>query len=185
MNKILMIYKLQIHQLKGNMIKLDPIVLMSTAEGGYVGKTACFLYLSFLFYTEFLIQYEDSLHHRGHWHNLTEVPGTKTTAHLKLSPYVHYTFRVMALNAIGLSHPSFPSRIYKTEPAGRRFWLPRVGFYFYINKQQIIPSWNSKLFFLSEHIKVWKESASAFVVCLISEANLYVDLSLRERFLFR
>ncbi|XP_078113490.1 neuronal cell adhesion molecule-like isoform X2 [Sander vitreus] len=66
---------------------------------------------------KFLIQYEDSLHHRGHWHNLTEVPGTKTTAHLKLSPYVHYTFRVLALNSVDFSHPSFPSRMFKTEPA--------------------------------------------------------------------
>ncbi|XP_067357770.1 neuronal cell adhesion molecule-like isoform X15 [Channa argus] len=66
---------------------------------------------------KFLIQYEDLLHHRGHWHNLTEVPGTKTTAHLKLSPYVHYLFRVLALNAVGFSSPSFPSRMYKTEPA--------------------------------------------------------------------
>ncbi|XP_035769597.1 neuronal cell adhesion molecule-like isoform X13 [Neolamprologus brichardi] len=64
-----------------------------------------------------LIQYEDSLHHRGHWHNLTEVPGTKTTAHLKLSPHVHYTFRVLALNSVGFSNPSRPSRMYKTEPA--------------------------------------------------------------------
>ncbi|XP_063335420.1 neuronal cell adhesion molecule-like isoform X11 [Pelmatolapia mariae] len=66
---------------------------------------------------KFLIQYEDSLHHRGHWHNLTEVPGTKTTAHLKLSPHVHYTFRVLALNAVGFSNPSRPSRMYKTESA--------------------------------------------------------------------
>ncbi|XP_050929185.1 neuronal cell adhesion molecule isoform X4 [Lates calcarifer] len=66
---------------------------------------------------KFLIQYEDSLHNRGHWHNLTEVPGTKTTAHLKLSPYVHYTFRVLALNAMGFSRPSFPSKVYKTEAA--------------------------------------------------------------------
>ncbi|XP_057692804.1 neuronal cell adhesion molecule-like isoform X4 [Corythoichthys intestinalis] len=67
---------------------------------------------------KFLIQYEDSLHHhRGHWHNLTEVPGTKTTAHLKLSPYVHYTFRVLAVNSMGVSRPSFPSKMYKTEPS--------------------------------------------------------------------
>ncbi|XP_032379063.1 neuronal cell adhesion molecule isoform X3 [Etheostoma spectabile] len=66
---------------------------------------------------KFLIQYEDSLHHRGHWHNLTEVPGTKTTAHLKLSPYVHYIFRVLAVNSVGFSRPSFPSRMFKTEPA--------------------------------------------------------------------
>ncbi|XP_028286314.1 neuronal cell adhesion molecule-like isoform X2 [Parambassis ranga] len=66
---------------------------------------------------KFLIQYEDLLHHRGHWHNLTEVPGTKTTAHLKLSPYAHYIFRVLALNAVGLSQSSFPSRVYRTDPA--------------------------------------------------------------------
>ncbi|XP_077939614.1 neuronal cell adhesion molecule isoform X14 [Gasterosteus aculeatus] len=66
---------------------------------------------------KFLIQYEDFLHHRGHWHNLTEVPGTRTTAHLKLSPYIHYTFRVLALNAVDFSRPSFPSRMVKTEPA--------------------------------------------------------------------
>uniref|UniRef100_A0A665X4B5 Neuronal cell adhesion molecule n=1 Tax=Echeneis naucrates TaxID=173247 RepID=A0A665X4B5_ECHNA len=66
---------------------------------------------------KFLIQYEDSLHHRGHWHNLTEVPGTTTTTYLKLSPYVHYTFRVLAYNDVGFSRPSAPSRMYKTEPA--------------------------------------------------------------------
>ncbi|TDH09429.1 hypothetical protein EPR50_G00086710 [Perca flavescens] len=66
---------------------------------------------------KFLIQYEDLLHHRGHWHNLTEVPGAKTTAHLKLSPYVHYIFRVLAINSVGFSRPSFPSRMFKTEPA--------------------------------------------------------------------
>uniref|UniRef100_A0A096LV94 Neuronal cell adhesion molecule n=1 Tax=Poecilia formosa TaxID=48698 RepID=A0A096LV94_POEFO len=66
---------------------------------------------------EFVIQYEDSLHHQGHWHDIARVPGTKTTAHLKLSPYVHYTFRVLARNAVGLSKPSSPSRMYKTKPA--------------------------------------------------------------------
>ncbi|MEQ2313349.1 hypothetical protein AMECASPLE_001089 [Ameca splendens] len=66
---------------------------------------------------EFVIQYEDSLLHPGHWHDLARVPGTKTTAHLKLSPYVHYTFRVLARNAVGLSVPSSPSRMYKTDPA--------------------------------------------------------------------
>ncbi|XP_068168328.1 neuronal cell adhesion molecule-like isoform X6 [Antennarius striatus] len=66
---------------------------------------------------KFLIQYEDSLHHRNQWHNLTEVSGTKTTAHLKLSPYVHYTFRVVAINAFGFSNPSSTSRLFKTEAA--------------------------------------------------------------------
>ncbi|XP_026057816.1 neuronal cell adhesion molecule isoform X11 [Carassius auratus] len=66
---------------------------------------------------KFLIQYEDALHQSGVWHNLTEVPGTKTTAHLKLSPYVHYSFRVLALNDVGFSHPSMPSRQFRTSPA--------------------------------------------------------------------
>uniref|UniRef100_A0A3B1JKJ8 Neuronal cell adhesion molecule n=1 Tax=Astyanax mexicanus TaxID=7994 RepID=A0A3B1JKJ8_ASTMX len=66
---------------------------------------------------KFLIQYEDSLHDKDTWHNLTEVPGSKTTAHLKLSPYVHYSFRVLAVNEIGHSLPSQPSRQYKTNPA--------------------------------------------------------------------
>ncbi|XP_077071182.1 neuronal cell adhesion molecule isoform X11 [Siphateles boraxobius] len=66
---------------------------------------------------KFLIQYEDGLHQSGVWLNLTEVPGTKTTAHLKLSPYVHYSFRVLALNGVGYSRPSVPSHQYKTNPA--------------------------------------------------------------------
>ncbi|XP_052454309.1 neuronal cell adhesion molecule isoform X10 [Carassius gibelio] len=66
---------------------------------------------------KFLIQYEDALHQSGVWHNMTEVPGTKTTAHLKLSPYVHYSFRVLALNDVGFSHPSMPSRQFRTNPA--------------------------------------------------------------------
>ncbi|XP_052322304.1 neuronal cell adhesion molecule-like isoform X14 [Oncorhynchus keta] len=66
---------------------------------------------------KFVIQYTDSLHDHGHWHNLTHVPGGKTTAHLELSPYVHYSFRVLALNAVGLSDPSNPSHMYKTNPA--------------------------------------------------------------------
>uniref|UniRef100_A0A8C1J2H9 Neuronal cell adhesion molecule a n=1 Tax=Cyprinus carpio TaxID=7962 RepID=A0A8C1J2H9_CYPCA len=65
----------------------------------------------------FLIQYEDSLHEPGVWVNMTEVSGTSTTAHLELSPYVYYSFRVLALNDVGLSEPSAPSRQYRTNPA--------------------------------------------------------------------
>ncbi|XP_051547376.1 neuronal cell adhesion molecule a isoform X8 [Myxocyprinus asiaticus] len=65
----------------------------------------------------FLIQYEDSLHERGIWANMTEVSGTSTTARLELSPYVYYSFRVLALNEVGLSEPSVPSRQYRTNPA--------------------------------------------------------------------
>uniref|UniRef100_A0A667Y1Y1 Neural cell adhesion molecule L1 n=1 Tax=Myripristis murdjan TaxID=586833 RepID=A0A667Y1Y1_9TELE len=66
---------------------------------------------------KFLIQYEDLLHEPGVWHNLTEVEGTSTTAQLNLSPYVYYAFRVLALNHVGYSQPSQPSRQYRTNPA--------------------------------------------------------------------
>ncbi|KAI4881613.1 hypothetical protein NFI96_026823 [Prochilodus magdalenae] len=65
----------------------------------------------------FLIQYEDSLHEPDMWYNLTEVPGTSTTAHLDLSPYVYYSFRVLALNDVNMSEPSIPSSQYRTNPA--------------------------------------------------------------------
>uniref|UniRef100_A0A8C1RS79 Neuronal cell adhesion molecule a n=1 Tax=Cyprinus carpio TaxID=7962 RepID=A0A8C1RS79_CYPCA len=65
----------------------------------------------------FLVQYEDSLHEPEVWVNMTEVSGTSTTAHLELSPYVYYSFRVLALNDVGLSEPSAPSRQYRTNPA--------------------------------------------------------------------
>uniref|UniRef100_A0A7N6BSH2 Neural cell adhesion molecule L1 n=1 Tax=Anabas testudineus TaxID=64144 RepID=A0A7N6BSH2_ANATE len=67
---------------------------------------------------EFLIQYEDLLHQPGVWINLTEVAGTSTTAQLNLSPYVYYSFRVLAENEVGYSRPSQPSRQYRTNPAG-------------------------------------------------------------------
>uniref|UniRef100_A0A7N8Y9Q7 Neuronal cell adhesion molecule n=1 Tax=Mastacembelus armatus TaxID=205130 RepID=A0A7N8Y9Q7_9TELE len=90
---------------------------------------------------KFLIQYEDLLHHRGHWHNLTEVPGTKTTAHLKLSPYVHYSFRVLALNTVGFSHPSLPSKIYRTDPAGESFCNPTGVQGFGTEHDNLVISW--------------------------------------------
>ncbi|XP_040886064.1 neuronal cell adhesion molecule a isoform X3 [Toxotes jaculatrix] len=66
---------------------------------------------------KFLVQYEDLLHQPGVWINLTEAPGTSTTAQLNLSPYVYYSFRVLALNHVGYSHPSQPSHQYRTNPA--------------------------------------------------------------------
>uniref|UniRef100_A0A8D3BEZ9 Neuronal cell adhesion molecule a n=1 Tax=Scophthalmus maximus TaxID=52904 RepID=A0A8D3BEZ9_SCOMX len=65
----------------------------------------------------FLIQYEDLLHQPGVWVNLSEVAGTSTTARLSLSPYIYYSFRVLALNRVGYSRPSQPSRQYRTNPA--------------------------------------------------------------------
>lgn len=66
---------------------------------------------------KFVIQYKDLLHQPGAWVNLTEVPGTSTTAQLTLSPFVYYSFRVLALNNVGYSDPSQPSRQYRTNPA--------------------------------------------------------------------
>ncbi|XP_061817408.1 neuronal cell adhesion molecule a isoform X3 [Nerophis lumbriciformis] len=66
---------------------------------------------------KFLIQYEDLLHQPGVWVNMTEVPGTSTTAHLNLSPFIYYSFRVLAKNQVGYSQPSQASRQYRTNPA--------------------------------------------------------------------
>ncbi|XP_044534509.1 neuronal cell adhesion molecule isoform X7 [Gracilinanus agilis] len=67
--------------------------------------------------TEFIIEYEDAFHEPGIWHHQTDVPGTQTTAELKLSPYVKYSFRVIAVNSIGRSQPSEASSYYMTKAA--------------------------------------------------------------------
>ncbi|XP_041252005.1 neuronal cell adhesion molecule isoform X3 [Onychostruthus taczanowskii] len=67
--------------------------------------------------TSFVIEYEDALHEPGVWHYQAEVPGTQTTVQLKLSPYVNYSFRVIAVNKIGRSQPSEPSEQYLTKSA--------------------------------------------------------------------
>nr|KAF6319904.1 neuronal cell adhesion molecule [Myotis myotis] len=67
--------------------------------------------------TKFIIEYEDAMHEAGLWHHQTEVPGTQTTAQLKLSPYVNYSFRVMAENSLGRSLPSEASEQYLTKAA--------------------------------------------------------------------
>ncbi|XP_057711918.1 neuronal cell adhesion molecule a isoform X8 [Corythoichthys intestinalis] len=66
---------------------------------------------------KFLIQYEDLLHQPGVWVNMTEVAGMSNKAQLDLSPYVYYSFRVLAKNQVGYSQPSQPSRQYRTNPA--------------------------------------------------------------------
>ncbi|XP_062956291.1 neuronal cell adhesion molecule isoform X13 [Cynocephalus volans] len=67
--------------------------------------------------TKFIIEYEDAMHQAGLWHYQAEVSGTQTTAQLKLSPYVNYSFRVMAVNGIGRSLPSQASEQYLTKAA--------------------------------------------------------------------
>ncbi|XP_041113925.1 neuronal cell adhesion molecule-like isoform X16 [Polyodon spathula] len=66
---------------------------------------------------KYIVEYEDGLHEPGVWHYLTEVPGTKSNAHLELSPHVLYSFRVVSMNEVGRSQPSSPSRQYQTAPA--------------------------------------------------------------------
>ncbi|XP_038666627.1 neural cell adhesion molecule L1-like protein isoform X4 [Scyliorhinus canicula] len=48
------------------------------------------------------------------WHKKTRVDGNTTSVELRLSPYVTYQFRVSALNEVGTSHPSVPSKKHKT-----------------------------------------------------------------------
>ncbi|KAM4676428.1 neuronal cell adhesion molecule isoform 17-T18 [Discoglossus pictus] len=67
--------------------------------------------------TTFIIEYEDGMHEPGVWNLQTEVPGTQTTAALKLSPYVNYSFRVIAVNEVGRSDSSEPSEQYMTKAA--------------------------------------------------------------------
>ncbi|XP_048404872.1 neuronal cell adhesion molecule a isoform X13 [Stegostoma tigrinum] len=67
--------------------------------------------------TKFSIEYEEDQYEPGLWHHLTDVGGKHTTAHLKLSPFVNYKFRVIAVNRVGRSDPSYPSERYFTQPA--------------------------------------------------------------------
>ncbi|KAM5236956.1 neuronal cell adhesion molecule isoform 32-T32 [Ctenodactylus gundi] len=67
--------------------------------------------------TKFIIEYEDGMHDPGLWHHQAEVSGMQTTAQLKLSPYVNYSFRVVAENSIGRSLPSEASEQYLTKAA--------------------------------------------------------------------
>ncbi|XP_075469856.1 neurofascin isoform X19 [Ascaphus truei] len=67
--------------------------------------------------TGFIVQFEENRFQPGVWHNLASAPPNVNTALLRLSPYVNYQFRVLALNDLGSSMPSLSSERYETSGA--------------------------------------------------------------------
>ncbi|XP_054902290.1 neurofascin isoform X3 [Poeciliopsis prolifica] len=67
--------------------------------------------------TEYLVQYDDDDWIPGKWKNLSTYPGTLNSVMLHLSPFTYYEFRVIAINEIGSSRPSRPSRRFQTSGA--------------------------------------------------------------------
>ncbi|XP_072287872.1 neural cell adhesion molecule L1 isoform X2 [Pyxicephalus adspersus] len=65
----------------------------------------------------FIIEFEEDNFEPGIWHELKRVDGTENMAHLDLSPYVNYQFRVIALNELGPSNGSKPSDRFRTPEA--------------------------------------------------------------------
>ncbi|XP_074056688.1 neural cell adhesion molecule L1 isoform X2 [Macrotis lagotis] len=60
------------------------------------------------------IEFEDRTMDPGTWYPLATVPGNETSTRLKLSPFIHYNFRVIANNKYGASEPSPDSEPYIT-----------------------------------------------------------------------
>ncbi|KAM6980110.1 neurofascin homolog (chicken) a [Aplochiton taeniatus] len=79
--------------------------------------------------TQFLVQYEEDRWQPGKWQNLSSYPGDLNSVILQLAPFIHYQFRVIAVNTVGQSEPSRPSPRYPTSgappdaiPSGLRGW---------------------------------------------------------------
>ncbi|MEQ2297222.1 hypothetical protein AMECASPLE_032576 [Ameca splendens] len=66
---------------------------------------------------EFLVQFEEDRWEPGRWQDLSSFPGDLNSVILQLAPYVNYQFRVIAINSVGQSQPSWPSPRYKTSGA--------------------------------------------------------------------
>ncbi|XP_042112883.1 neurofascin isoform X6 [Ovis aries] len=67
--------------------------------------------------TDYVVQFEEDQFQPGVWHDHSRFPGSVNSAVLRLSPYVNYQFRVIAINEVGSSHPSLPSERYRTSGA--------------------------------------------------------------------
>ncbi|XP_027420059.1 neurofascin isoform X13 [Bos indicus x Bos taurus] len=67
--------------------------------------------------TDYVVQFEEDQFQPGVWHDHSKFPGSVNSAVLRLSPYVNYQFRVIAINEVGSSHPSLPSERYRTSGA--------------------------------------------------------------------
>ncbi|XP_009956099.1 PREDICTED: neurofascin isoform X1 [Leptosomus discolor] len=67
--------------------------------------------------TDYIVQFEEDRFQPGMWHNHSRYPGSVNSAVLRLSPYVNYQFRVIAVNDVGSSLPSTPSERYQTNGA--------------------------------------------------------------------
>ncbi|XP_062401755.1 neural cell adhesion molecule L1-like protein isoform X2 [Sardina pilchardus] len=65
--------------------------------------------------TEFLIEFEESQREPGIWRPAQRVPGSHTSAVLKLHGHADYRFRVSGVNDVGTGRPSEPSENYKTQ----------------------------------------------------------------------
>uniref|UniRef100_A0A672N6H3 Neural cell adhesion molecule L1 n=1 Tax=Sinocyclocheilus grahami TaxID=75366 RepID=A0A672N6H3_SINGR len=68
---------------------------------------------------EYLVQYTEDLLADywllpSGWKNLSSYPGSLNSVILQLTPFVEYRFRVITVNGIGPSKPSWPSEYYQT-----------------------------------------------------------------------
>uniref|UniRef100_UPI00398E335A neural cell adhesion molecule L1-like n=1 Tax=Pristiophorus japonicus TaxID=55135 RepID=UPI00398E335A len=55
---------------------------------------------------EFVVEFEENIFDAGTWHVMRRLDGDQQEAHLALSPYVNYSFRVYSVNGFGRSVPS-------------------------------------------------------------------------------
>lgn len=82
-------------------------------------------YSMYLSDSEYLVQYDDDDWLPGKWKNLSTYPGNLNSVILHLNPFTYYEFRVIAINEIGMSRPSRPSKRFQSSGA-REFVAPEL-----------------------------------------------------------